>query len=87
MNQARVPAPAYALEARGLSVILGGQSVLEIPSLQVLFGEVLVVIGPNGSGKTTLLLSLALLLRLASGTISYCCQPVNSGQEMLKMQY
>jgi ATP-binding cassette subfamily F protein 3 len=44
-----------ALEARGLSVMLGGQQVLEIPSIQVRPSEVLVVIGPNGSGKTTLL--------------------------------
>jgi tungstate transport system ATP-binding protein len=44
---------------------------LEIPSLQVRTNEVLVIIGPNGSGKTTLLLSLALLLKPASGSILY----------------
>lgn len=86
MNQASVPAPAYALEASDLSVILGGQNVLAIPSLQVLPGEVFVIIGPNGSGKTTLLLCLALLLRPASGTIFYGGQPVNTGPEILEMR-
>ncbi len=67
------------LEARDLSVVLGGQEVLDIPSLNVLPNEVLVVVGPNGSGKTTLLLCLALLLPPASGTILFRGQPVNGG--------
>ncbi len=72
------PAPC-ALEASDLSVVLGGQKVLEIPSLKVLPSEVLVIIGPNGSGKTTLLLSLARLLKPASGTIFYQGQPISNG--------
>lgn len=78
MSQVRQPAHRYALETSDLSVILGGQRVLQIPSLQILPNEVLVVIGPNGSGKTTLLLSLALLLKPASGTVSYNGLVVNS---------
>ncbi len=62
MNRERMTAP-YALEASGLSVVLGGHKVLEIPSLWLLPNEVLAVIGPNGAGKTTLLLCLALLLK------------------------
>ena len=61
----------FALEAEGLSVVLGGQKVLDVPSLQVYPNEVLMVIGPNGSGKTTLLLCLASLLRPTTGKISY----------------
>ncbi len=61
----------YALEVEDLSVILGGQKVLDIPSLQVHYNEVLMIIGPNGSGKTTLLLCLASLLKPATGTIGY----------------
>ncbi len=86
MNADHVPAPPYALEASGLSVVLGGRKVLEIPSLQVSPNETLVIIGPNGSGKTTLLLCLALLLKPATGTISYKGQPVRSGSSVLQLR-
>jgi tungstate transport system ATP-binding protein len=86
MNHDVMPEKHYALEASGLSVVLGGQKVLEIPSLQVHPNEVLVVIGPNGSGKTTLLLSLALLLKPASGTIYYDGQPVNNAAGILELR-
>ena len=75
MNQSSLSTPNFALEASNLSIILGGKKVLEIPSLQVRTNEVLVIIGPNGSGKTTLLLSLALLLKPASGSILYKGHP------------
>lgn len=86
MNQSLTTAIPYALEASGLSVILGGHKVLEIPSIQVLPNEVLVVVGPNGSGKTTLLLSLALLLKPAAGTISYKGYPANGGSDILRLR-
>jgi tungstate transport system ATP-binding protein len=86
MNHDIQPEKRYALEASGLSVILGGQKVLEIPSLQVFSNEVLVVVGPNGSGKTTLLLSLALLLKPASGTLSYNGQPIHNGAGILGLR-
>lgn len=75
-----------ALEATDLSVVLGGRKVLDIPSLRVLPNEVLVVIGPNGSGKTTLLLTLAALLKPASGKISYGGRTASSGSDMLKLR-
>jgi tungstate transport system ATP-binding protein len=71
MSSGQVTGPEYALEARYLSVVLGGQKVLEVSSFQVHPNEVMVIIGPNGSGKTTLLLCLALLLKPAAGMISY----------------
>lgn len=86
MNGCVPAAPLYALEAKDLSVILGGQTVLEIPSLRVLNNEVLVVIGPNGSGKTTLLLSLALLLKPSSGTVFYQGLPVNTASEIFALR-
>jgi molybdopterin-binding protein len=78
--------PACALEAAGVTVVLGGQPVLEIASLQVKPNEVLMVIGPNGSGKTTLLLCLALLLRPASGTIAYRGVPINGADQVFKQR-
>jgi tungstate transport system ATP-binding protein len=71
-----------ALEAEGITVVLGGQKIIEIPSLRVSTNEVLMVIGPNGSGKTTLLLSLALLLRPATGTIAYHGVPVSASDHL-----
>ncbi len=79
-------APPCILEASRLAVELSGRKVLDIPSLRVLPGEVLVVIGPNGSGKTTLLLCLALLLKPVEGTISYLGQPVRNGSAVLQLR-
>ena len=75
----------FPLEARDISVALGGVKVLEVSSLQVVPNEVLVIIGPNGSGKTTLLLTLAGLIRPASGTILYQGQTVSSKAEVLRL--
>jgi len=86
MNSIPLTAPRCVLEANNLSIILGGKKVLEISSLQVRTNEVLVIIGPNGSGKTTLLLSLALLLKPASGTISYQGHSINNAAEILALR-
>ena len=59
----------YALEAKGLTVVLGGHQVLNVPSLQMNPNETLVIIGPNGSGKTTFLLCLAMLLEPEEGVV------------------
>jgi tungstate transport system ATP-binding protein len=77
-NQSTCP-----LEAKDLSVTLDGKEIINIPSLQVRPGEVLVVMGPNGSGKTTLLLALALLLKPTTGTILYDGKPVNDRSSAL----
>jgi tungstate transport system ATP-binding protein len=47
----------------------GARDVLDIPALDVLAGEVLVVIGPNGAGKSTLLRVLGLLERPDVGQV------------------
>ncbi len=77
---------ASVLEANELSIVLGGKPVLNVPSLQVMPGEVLVVIGPNGSGKTTLLLSLAFLLKPAAGTVRFREQDVSNGLSILDVR-
>ncbi|MFH1031566.1 MAG: ABC transporter ATP-binding protein [Chloroflexota bacterium] len=86
MSQAQAENSLYALEAKEVTAVLGGQKVMEIPSLRVNSNEVLMVIGPNGSGKTTLLLCLALLLKPATGTISYKGIPVTSSEQILKLR-
>jgi tungstate transport system ATP-binding protein len=78
--------PSYVLEAEGVTVVLGGKQVLEIPSLRVSPNEVVMVVGPNGSGKTTLLLCLALLLRPATGTVAYRGVPIRESDHILKQR-
>ena len=77
---------AYALEAKDLSVTHGNQKTLDVPLLQVHPNEVLMVIGPNGSGKTTLLLSLALLLKPSTGTITYRGLPILGSSQTLQLR-
>jgi len=48
-----------AIEARGVSVALGGRTVVCEAELVAPAGAVTVIVGPNGSGKTTLLRALS----------------------------
>jgi tungstate transport system ATP-binding protein len=70
---------------KDLSVSFGKQKALDIPSLEVLRNEVLVIIGPNGSGKTTLLLCLTRLTNPKTGTISYHGVPVMDTKAALQL--
>jgi iron complex transport system ATP-binding protein len=55
-------APADILTVSGLSVRLGGRTVVDGVALAIKPGELVVVVGPNGAGKTTLLKAVAGLL-------------------------
>ena len=55
------------LQVENLSVVLGGNRVVDSVSLSLERGMVLGVVGPNGSGKTTLLRAIAGLLDAESG--------------------
>ena len=59
-----------ALQVEGLSVRLGGRSVLSEVSLTARAGEVLGVLGPNGAGKTTLLRAALGLQAFSAGSVS-----------------
>lgn len=85
MSQEQVRNNVFALEAVGVTTVLGGHKVLDISSLRVNPSEVLMVIGPNGSGKSTLLLCLALLLKPTSGKIVYQGVPILSSSQVLQL--
>ncbi|HJR94453.1 MAG TPA: ABC transporter ATP-binding protein [Gaiellaceae bacterium] len=50
------------IEARAVTVELGGHAVVDAVDLSVADGEWLALIGPNGAGKTTLLRAIARLV-------------------------
>jgi tungstate transport system ATP-binding protein len=60
-------APAYIL--RSLKHSYDGQTVLDIPFLEIPSGRIVAFTGPNGCGKTTLLSILALLTAPREGSM------------------
>lgn len=54
---------------RDVSKNINGKTILEHVSLDVLLGQVVVIIGPSGAGKTTLLRSINALESVDSGEI------------------
>lgn len=59
------------LHGTGLTVSLGGVTILNGVDFNLEAGEMLGLIGPNGAGKTTLLRVLAGLLKPRSGTLCW----------------
>ncbi len=57
------------IEARGLSLRMGGRLVLDHVDLQVHAGEIVTLIGPNGSGKSSLVRALLGLERPETGSV------------------
>ena len=66
-------APLLSLE--DVRVNYGGIKALKGISLQVFAGEIVAMIGANGAGKSTTLKSIAGLLHLAGGTITFAGEP------------
>src|SRR5689334_6760458 len=64
------------VSVRGASCTLGGRKVLDEVSLDVMRGQVVVLIGPSGAGKTTLLRSLNHLEPVDSGEIFISGVPI-----------
>lgn len=63
--------PAFLLRARGVSVVLGGVTVLDRVDLDLEPGLRTVVLGPNGAGKSVLMRTLHGLLAPSSGRIEW----------------
>jgi iron complex transport system ATP-binding protein len=57
------------IEARGLSVAIGGREVVRGASIGAHRGEIVGLIGPNGAGKTSLLRALLRLVPVTAGQI------------------
>ena len=58
------PATAIGVSWSGVSVDLGGRTVVDCVDLEVAAGSWTTVVGPNGAGKTT-------LLRVLAGTVAH----------------
>ncbi len=78
-------APSPVFEARNVQVIRGGSLILNVPSLAVSEGEILVLIGPNGAGKSTLLQTLSALAKPSRGEIFFRGQKI--GADIPLLQY
>ena len=74
------------ISAEGISVVQGNKKTLEVPLIEILPNEVLVIIGPNGSGKTTLVLCLALLMKPTKGSISYQGEVITDNRQILQIR-
>jgi len=68
------------LSLRDVRVRRGRSELVNVPHLDVLEGEVLVIIGPNGAGKSVLLETLALLQGPTAGHVLFEGQPVRGRQ-------
>ena len=77
--------PSPVFETRDLKVIRGGSLILNVPSLVVSAGEILVLIGPNGAGKSTLLQTLSAVAKPSSGEIFFRGQKI--GVDIPLLQY
>ncbi len=63
------PSMQHVLDARGVTVDLGGKRILEDISFWIPKGEFVCLCGPNGAGKSTFLKAVLGLVPLAAGTI------------------
>jgi molybdopterin-binding protein len=71
------------LEGRDLRVAYAGETMLDVPRIEVNAGEVLALIGPNGAGKSTLLRVLGLLEAPGGGEVRFRGHPAAWGSRGL----
>jgi len=68
------------LEARGLSLALGGREIIRDLSLDIGAGEFVCIVGPSGCGKTTLLRLIAGLVAPSAGVTRFKGRVVDGPQ-------
>jgi iron complex transport system ATP-binding protein len=73
-----------SLEARDLTVTLGGKPVVNSANLAFARGKVSAILGPNGAGKTSLIRALAGLIEPTSGSVSLDNAPLPALAERAK---
>ena len=62
-------AEKFLVEAKGVSVTIGGKSIIQAIDLSVSKGEIVTLIGPNGAGKTTLIKAVLGLRAIQQGEV------------------
>jgi ATP-binding cassette subfamily F protein uup len=67
--EAAPPSGARVIEARGVSLALGGVPIVRGLDLRVMRGDRIAIVGPNGAGKTTLLRLLLGEIAPDAGTV------------------
>ncbi len=79
MIEAMTATRERGLELDGVTIRLGGRTILEHTDLAVGESEFVGVLGPNGAGKTTLMRAILGLVPLAQGTIRIAGKPIARG--------
>ena len=71
-------------DVRDLQVYRGGSLILNVPSLAISEGEILVLIGPNGAGKSTFLQILSALVKPSGGEVLFRGQKIGAEIPLLQ---
>jgi phospholipid/cholesterol/gamma-HCH transport system ATP-binding protein len=59
--------PQNVLELKNVSVVLGGDTILQDINLKIPHGQSLIIVGPSGGGKSVLMKTLAGIIRPTQG--------------------
>jgi iron complex transport system ATP-binding protein len=73
-----IPPGQTLISAKGVSVNLGGNRILDAIDLVARAGELIALVGPNGAGKSTLLKVLSGDIAPVSGEVQVHGQPLDS---------